>query len=400
MKNLRKIIVTILIFIILTLSTTGCWNRRELPTLAIVLGVGLDNVEDSDKLQVTAQIIKTAELKSSATEQGGAGRGGNGGSSAGAYWNIKNTGESMFATVRDFTHKSSRKLYWPHNQVIIFGRSLAEQGIQEYLDFFIRDQESRFEVFVLVAEDKASEVFDVKPELEKVPSISITDLMDTQAANSQTSVIRLDQFVNRLMSQTTAPIAPIIEVRGKGNDQELYVTGTAVFQRDKLIGQMNKEETRGLLWVSDEVKSGIIDVKCPDCEGKVSLEIIRAKTKISSEIIDNKPYIKIDIKEDGNLASQSCSANLVSPEAVAALEAAESAAIKDEIKSSLSKAKKLNADIFGFGEVVHQKHPKEWKELKNNWDEIFPTLEVEVVVEAKLRRSGSTGLPAISEKEN
>ena len=396
MESLRKIIAIILIFFILSLGTTGCWNRRELPSLAIVLGIGLDNVEDSNKLQMTTQIIKTSEIKSSASEAGG---GGSGESGAGAYWNVRNTGESIFATVRDFTHKTSRKLYFPHNKVIIFGRSLAEQGIREYLDFFVRDQETRFDVFVLVADDRASEVLDVQPKLEKVPTININDLLEAQEATSQTSVIKLNQFITRSMSETTAPIAPIIEIRGKGNDQELLVTGTAVFRRDKLIGQMNKEETRGLLWVIDEVKSGIIDVDCPDCEGKVSLEIIRAKSKIASEIGNDKPYIKINIKEEGNIASQSCSCDLVSPDAVAALEEKKSAAIKDEINSALSKAKKLNADIFGFGEVMHQKHLHEWRELKDNWDEIFPDLEVEIVVEAKLRRSGSIGRSAAPEKE-
>ncbi len=399
MKSYCRIVVLILIYIILSLGTTGCWNSRELPNLAIVLGVGIDNVEDTDEVQVTAQVIKTAEMKSSSSEEGGPGGSGGGSSGAGAYWNVRNTGESMFAIFRDFTHKANRKLYFPHNEVLIFGRSLAEQGVQEHLDFFVRDQETRLGVFVLVAEEKASEIFNVQPKLEKVPSINIADLMEAQTATSQTSIIRLNQFINRLLSQTTAPIAPIIQIRGKGDDKELLVTGTAIFLKDKLVGQLNKEETRGLLWVIDEVKSGIIDVNCPDCECKVNLEIIRAQSKISSEIIEDTPYIKINIEEEGNIASQSCTANLVSPDAVTALEEEASEAIKDEIEAALVKSQKLNADIFGFGEAIHQKHPREWQEMKGNWDDIFPDLVVEIIVEAKLRRSGSLGRTVAPEKE-
>ncbi|MCO1603277.1 Ger(x)C family spore germination protein [Desulfosporosinus nitroreducens] len=391
MKGLIKIIVTPLIIIILTLGTTGCWNRRELPALGIVMGVGIDKAEGTDKLEITTQIIKTSELKSSTPEEGGAGSSSSGG---GAYWNVKNSGESMFSTIRGFTHRTSRKLYFPHNQIIIFGQSLAKQGIQEYLDFLLRDQETRLEVLMLVAEDKSSDILSVKSHLEKIPSVGVSDLMDSQAANSQTIVIRLNQFVTRIMSPTTAPIAPIISIKGKADNKELEVSGTAVFKRDKLIGQMNKEETRGLLWVINEVKSGIIDIECPDQEGTVSLEIINAKSKITSEIINNKPYIKIDVKEEGNIGDQSCTASLVSPDAVAALEEKKNEAIKDEIESALSKAKKLNADVFGFGEVIHKKHPKEWEEMKDDWDKIFPDLEVEILVKAKLRRSGNLGPPA------
>ncbi|HBV86158.1 MAG TPA: Ger(x)C family spore germination protein [Desulfosporosinus sp.] len=393
MKHLNKLVTTLLIFILLTLGTTGCWNRRELPSLAIVLGVGLDKMEDSDQLEMTTQIIKTSELKASTPEESGAG--GSGG--AGAYWNVRNSGETVFSTTRDFTHKVSRKLYFPHNQLIIFGSSLAEQGVQEHLDFFLRDQETRLEVFVLVADDRASDIFDVKPRLEKVPSMKIAELMDAQAANSTTSIVRLNQFATRLMSDTTAPIAPIIEVLGKGNERELSVKGTAVFKEDKLIGQLNKVETRGLLWVIDRIKSGIIDVNCRDTI--VSLEIIRAQGKISSEIIDGQPYIKIEIKEDGNIASQCCPIDLVSPNAVAELEELQAEAIKAEIQAALRKAQKLNADIFGFGDIIHQRHPKEWQELKDDWDEIFPDLDVEIIVEAKLRRSGSLGQPVVLDKE-
>ncbi|EHQ88522.1 Ger(x)C family spore germination protein [Desulfosporosinus youngiae] len=397
MKYFNKIAVTLLTFIILTLGTTGCWNRRELPSLAIVLGVGIDKSENTDKkqIEVTAQIIKTSELKTSAPEDSSTGESG----STGAYSNVRNRGETMFATIRDFTHKVSRKLYFPHNQVIIFGRSLAEQGIRSYLDFFFRDQETRFEVLILVADDKARDVFDVRPRLEKVPAMEIAELMDAQAANSMTSVVRLNQLGNRLMSETTAPIAPIIEILGKGEEKEISVKGTAVFKQDKLIGQMNKEETRGLLWAIDEIKSGIIDVYCPEMKNFVSLEIIRAQSKISAEIIDDKPCFKIEVKEEGNIASQCGMKNLTAPNPVSELERLKSEVIEAEIKSALSKAQKLNADIFGFGDVLHRNYPKEWQELKKSWDEIFPDLEVEVVAEAKLRRSGSIGRPVAPAKE-
>lgn len=396
MKSLYKIIIAVLIIIILTLGTTGCWNSRQLPSLGIVMGVGIDRAEDTDGLEVTTQIIKTSELKSSSSEEAGAGSGGKG---AGAYWNVKNSGESSFTTIRDFTHKTSRKLYWPHNQVIILGRSLAEQGVRKYLDFYVRDQETRLDVLILVADDKASKVLDVKSPLEKVPAVGISELMDSQAANSMTSVIQLNQFVTRLISPTTAPIAPLIQVQGKGDNQELFVSGTAVFKQDKLIGQLNKKETRGLLWVIDKVKSGIIDINCPESTDTVSLEIMRAKSKITSEIIDNQPYIKIKVKEEGNIADQSCTANLGSPDEVAKLEQKKSEAIKDEIESALSKAQKLNADIFGFGEILHQRHPLEWQEMKEDWDKIFPNLEAEILVEAKLRRSGNLGKTIAPEKE-
>lgn len=374
------------------MGTTGCWNRRELPTLAIVMGVGMDKFEDeevNDKLQLTVQVVKSGEMKA----------GDKGGGNTDAFWNVKNTGDSIFGTIRDFTHQSSRKLYWPHNKVIIFGRSLAEDGISEYLDFFVRDQETRLGVWMLVADEQAGDIFEVKPKLEKMPAINLANLLEAQAATSQTAAIKLDDFVTRLISKTTAPFASFVKISGQGSEKSLHVTGTAVFKEDKLIGELNKTETRGLLWVIDDVKSGIIDVECPEDDGKISLEIIRAQSKITPRISEDKVHIEVKIKEEGNIGSQSCSDNLQLPEAVAKLEAENNTIIESEVRAALSKAQKLNADIFGFGDAVHQKFPKEWKELESNWDEIFPDLDVTVTVEGKIRRSGSSKKVVAPEKE-
>ncbi len=229
--------------------------------------------------------------------------------------------------------------------------------------------------------------------------MNIAKLVEAQAATSESSVVKLEQFITRLMSKTTAPIAPFIEVSGEGKEKTVLLSGTAVFKQDKLVGQLNKSETRGLLWVIDEIKSGIIDVDCPSGTGKVSLEITRAKSEIKPEIIDNKIYIKIEIKEEGNLGSQSCPENLALPPTIAALEREQSAVIQTEIMAALQKARKLNTDIFGFGDAVHQKYPAEWKDLEERWDEIFPDIEVELSIEAKLRRSGEISSPAVPAKE-
>lgn len=379
------------ICLIVILSATGCWNRRELNTLAVVMGVGIDKGEAQGQVRLTAQIVKPGQLK---THQ--AGGGGSGGK---AYINIENTGETVFSTIRRFTHKFNQKLYFQHNQILVFSREIAQEGVQKSIDFFLRDQETRLTVFVLVAKNKAGEILDVHPQLQNIPAIDIADILKAQHATSQTSLVRMDQFTSRLMSRTTAPIAPFIEVSEESNEKRAYVSGTAVFKKDKLVGELNDAETRGLLWVLGEVKSGIIDVDCPGGNGKISLEIIRANSKVTPEIKDDKIHITVKIKEEGSLGSQSCSEDFTLPTAIEALEKRKAAAIRNEVLAALKKARELNTDIFGFGDSVHQKYPKQWQEYETRWDEIFPHIEIELSIEAKIRRLGRINKPAYPEKE-
>ena len=386
MKNRVGILFKAVICILLIMSLSGCWNRHELETLAIVMGVGVDKPKESGKVQITAQIVKPGEIKSS-----------DGGGSAKAFWNIGNTGETVFNTVRDLTSKSSRKLFFPHNQVLIFGRSIAKEGIQEFIDFFMRDPETRGNVWVVVAQGTAEEVLDVKSELEKVPANNIATLIkDNAAATSQTSAIRLRDFASRLMSKTTAPIAPFIEISEDGEEKVAKISGTAVFKRDKLVGKMNKIEGRGLLWVLGEVKGGIIEVEGPD-NNRVSLEIIRARGKIVPEIEDDRIKMKVNIIEEGNIGEQSGPENLADLTKIAILEEKKAEVIQSEVMAAVKKAQELDADVFGFGDAVHQKYPEEWKDLESNWDEIFPDIEVEVNVEAKLTLMGRINKPAVPE---
>ncbi len=385
----RILKITVCTFLIL--GMTGCWNSRELDTLSILMGMGLDKPGEPDQVQLTAQIAKPAEIKASIKESGA--------NSGLAYLNIKSTSDTVFDALRGFTHMISRKVYLPHNQVIIFGRELAEEGVQKYIDFFVRDPETRINVWVMVAGGTAGEVLDVKSDFEKIPARNIADMIEAQKATSQTRAVRLIDFLASLMTKTTAPVAPLVQIIEEGEKKLLHISGTAVFKRDKLVGQLDETETRGLLWVVGEVKSGIIKVKCPEDTGKVSLEIIRASGKFTPVIKDGKPYFKIEIKEEGNLGAQSCPGNLALPSKIDFLVKEKAEAIKGEVMAAFKKARELNADIFGFGEAVHQRYPDIWKELEDKWDEVFPELKIEVNVNARLDLTGQINEPAGQEQE-
>lgn len=384
MRNIKRLVV-IITCILLVLSLAGCWNRRELNTFSILMGMGIDKAEEVGKIQLTAQIIKAGELKK------------NGGSNEEAYLSVQSTGDTVFDALRNFTKETNRKIYLPHSQVKIFGQDIATEGVQKYIDFFVRDHESRLREMVLVAKGKAEEILDVKSEQEKIPAVGISSLLRAQGATSQATEVTMKDFISRVMSKTTSPVAPLIEKSGEGEEQTLRISGMAIFKHDKLVGELTGSEARGLLWVIDKIKSGIIVIDCHNGESKMSLEIIRASSKIIPEIQDDRVHIQVKIKEEGHIGDQECPSELTL-EDIISIEEMKASVIRSEVISALEKAQELNTDIFGFGDAVHRKYPKEWKELENQWDDIFPEIEVDIIVKAKVRRSGILIKP-VSPKE-
>lgn len=392
----RKIkIVKFIAVLLLAFTLSGCWNSKELDELAIVMGYGIDTGTDAGMIDMTAQI---AVLQSAPS--GGSSSGGDSQSSSGeTYWNITRTGTSVFSILRDYTHESSRKLYSPHTQVLIFGEDLAKRGVRDSLDFFMRDHETRTTIWLLVAKDKASDIFSVKTKLSTDPSMNISDLMKAQINTSETPQIKILDFVERLLSDTTSPIAPIVKVSTDGSNSAIEVSGTAVFKQDKMVGELDEAQTRGLLWVLGKVESGIVQIDAPG--GSADIEISSAMSDKSVELSDDgRVKVHVTVTASGNIGSQTGPDTLTTPENVKILEKNFSQRITDEIYTCLDKAKELDADIYGFGDMVYKKYPKQWESMEDNWDETFKNIDFELEVKVAIRGSGRIVKPAYPSEED
>ena len=63
--------------------------------------------------------------------------------------------------------------------------------------------------------------------------------------------------------------------------------------------------------------------------------------------------------------------------------------VKKEIQSIIKKIQKTyKADVIGIGEHLSKFEPKKWREIKDDWDNIFPDINIDVSVDVKIRRIG------------
>ncbi len=388
MGKIKKFFILLITCIYLMFFTTGCWNSRELNAIAIVLGTGIDKSPEQGKIQITAQIVKPESLRSSGSNKGG------GSSNDKSFWNASYDGETVFSSIRGLTHVSPRKLFWPHNQVIIFGKSVAFSGIKEYIDFFLRDHEPRISAYILVSDTTARDVFEVTPKLEKVTSMNINSLMKNQSSTSQTVVTKFKEFLTDYMSKTKVCIAPIIRITGEGEGKTISVSGLAMFKDLKMTGQLDENETRGVLWATGKVKSGIITVDIAENNKKVSFETIKARSKITPEIKDNTIIMKININAEGNIGENTGNLDITKLEVINALEKAVTNTIKNEIMSAVKKAKEFDTDVFGFGNLLYEKYPEQWLHIGNDWDVIFKNVQTEISVNTNIILEGKINKPA------
>lgn len=371
------------ICVLLASFLTGCWSQRELSKLAIVVGTALDIGDQPDTLKLTAQVVKAAEMGASAGSQ----KSSSGGK---AYVNMSYTDRSVLSAVRGISHMQNRRLYFSHNKVLVISSELAKLGMGKGLDTFTRDYESRMNIQLLISKGKAFKILEEEVDLEKVPSLHLFGMMENQKLNSETAVVTLRDYNIATLSGSTAPVVPIVEMK----KEKVKLYGTAVFKKGKMIGELDKSQTRGLLWVTDRTRGGALTV---DTEwGQVALEYLHSNSSLKPvRTKDGAIRMELTVNEEGAIQSNETTEDLSRLENVEKLKELMKEAIRSDIENALSQARSLSADVFGFGEIIRREYPKEWEKMKNNWDTMFPQIELDIRVNVKLSSTGGLVRPVI-----
>jgi len=402
----KKQLSLLLCAAIILIVTAGCWDYRELEQRGLVCCLGLDRAAEPGKIKMTVSVIRPGEV-SSDTGAGGVVR------SKAAYYTA--TGDTVFETTRNFLMQSSRRLFWGHNRNLIIGEAMAREGVFNVIDRFVRGVEPRLRSWVFVAGGtEAKEIVETVSKMEDGPGAELDALIKSSTSLSVVPQVDLKLFIERLNSKTAAAVAPRLELirAGEKTDagdypgtsgpagaaepkrQRLKLSGTAVFKGDRLVGWLNKAESRGLLWALGKAQSSIVVVKCPGDESSLaSLELLELISKIKPEKRGNRIVITVEVQTESNLVEQQGAADLATPEALRSLERRHATVVKNEILAAVKKAREYNADIFAFGEAIERKFPQEWKELESRWDEAFPELEIELKVKSRILRVGRITRP-------
>lgn len=130
---MKRIVVLLFTTLLLMLLLSGCWDRTEVNDLAIITGAGLD-LTDDNQLELSVKIYIT----SAASSQQQSGQQSQSSGSVGMSVVRSATGVTISDAVSNLQQTLTRKMFWGHNEVFLFGKALAENGIDKPMDFLTR----------------------------------------------------------------------------------------------------------------------------------------------------------------------------------------------------------------------------------------------------------------------
>lgn len=380
---MKKVFAICAVFL-LTLGLAGCDNNygndgREIRDRLIVQGIGVDQTADGGYL-LTLQAFNTAV---------------SGGQDNGMSGNVTKVYETSGATIadamRNVTLTAGRRPLYSHNWIIVFGAEVAREGLNETLDFFVRDYATRPMVDLTVARGKAADIIKSPFNGSSIPAREIQMGLKMGQVNAKTLQMPLHKAVTLLEDKTSDVYLPLLKpVVDKAQDMDtVLLDGLAIFREGKYVGDLDADETRALLFLTGQAESGDLVVE-GEPFGKASLELIKADAKFKTEMKNGLPAYRAEItcvcdlneieREDfGNVQSN----------VRAQIEAAVSAMLESQLRGTAEIClKSYRSDVLRLGNRLWLSEPNAFRSVEDRWREVLPKAELTVAVKTTVRRTG------------
>ncbi|WP_338473206.1 Ger(x)C family spore germination protein [Niallia sp. XMNu-256] len=382
-RLIKKAITFTLLLCLTSIFLTGCWDRTEVNDLALILAAGIDKGKDNN-VELSAQIYIPQG------SQGGQSGMSGGGSSGGQSFVRSAEGETIADAMAQLQVVLTREIFWGQNEVLIIGEKLAKEGISEHIDFWMRHSEPRIRANVFVSKERPKKVLGAMPELERDTAKQLRKIVQTDIGVKVT----VKDLSEMLSGESNAAVLPYVEnlppsqMDSKSKEVPI-IKGTAILKEGKMVGKLDDKEIRGILWPRNEIKSGVITINIENEQGYISLNLLRSQTKLTPSIKNNHWRINIKTNADLEVVQNTTKLDLFDPKIINKVEQKVINEIEARERLAFSLVqKKLQADVFGFADEFQRKYPQIWKQKREEWNEIFPEVDVSFDTRVKVERTG------------
>ncbi|HEY8908817.1 MAG TPA: Ger(x)C family spore germination protein [Desulfosporosinus sp.] len=410
-----------LIMVCISLLLTGCWDYHEVDHLAPVIAMGLDRIPESKIIHLTVQIA-SPEGKGG-NKQTGEQAGGGGG----VYTVMNSEGKSLSEAIRNLNTQSTRVVLLSHCKLVVLGKGLAETGIGEIIDDIKRARESRRTNWIITTDKTAKEILEKDIVLEQVPARGLDFILQNFNQKGRVLAMNFNDFFARLNGDSHVSFTPLAQLEdidkevtnklekavsrpldSQEKPKTLTIGKTAIFNNLRMVGVLNEDDTRAHKWLVESPKgSSITFAYAPQAQsngdkGEIMLDITEGKTIITPQISEDRITMNIAVTIKSALHETGTSGVKVrDPKEIEQLQRQAAETVKLQLEHTINTAQKeLKSDYVGFAEDLHNYYPVEWKQIRDNWVNIFPTVDCQISCDVEILSTGMISNPTLgSESE-
>ncbi|NMD69181.1 Ger(x)C family spore germination protein [Bacillus sp. DNRA2] len=364
---------------------SGCWDRIEINDLAFVTATGFDLIKEN-QIRVSIQVPLPSALGGAGSSGGGGGTGGNK-----PYYVDSTVGRNVREANDLLQSRMSRRSYFAHRRVIVFGEKLARSGFKKSLDLIVEQPQSRLTTFVLVTKGDAIDILNSSPHLEKLPAEAIREL--TKAGYHRD----VRDVLTDISRPGKDPVLPIVETvltnNKKGQkQQEISINRLGILKNDQLMFITNYKETNGALWLLEQMQRRGYTFPIEN-QDEINVGIIKSKVKPEYTLKNNQPSFTLNVNVSANLMQNEGNLELNDPKNYRKAINKMETQIKEEIEAILVHSMSEGIDIYGLGWYLSRKESNLWKQKwEKDWNKLLTELDVKINVKAEIDEAINSAL--------
>ncbi|WP_163859355.1 Ger(x)C family spore germination protein [Paenibacillus elgii] len=351
----------------------GCWDQANIEDLTLGLSIGID-LDEKDNLMVymAAPVFsKEAKRKNEVYEF---------------------RSKTIRVARNKFDSVVTALTVGGKSQMLLLGKRLVEQADWFPLtDVFFRDGKQTVNSKVVLVNGPVSDVIHHYPKDKPRLSLHLTRLLDKNNRRNFTVRTTIQKLIDQKYEKGMT-----ISISELKLSEEFEVTGTALLDnKGKYKGSLNQQESSSLLilqrrtagevpfniHVPHEQKSGVF------ASDVVSFNAGVEKVKIKTAYNQGKFRFDVGIHLSGALTQRLFPFDFAKKGGE--LEVAIAKQLDKQFSELVKKFQSLKVDPVGFGIYARAHQYKEYKQVQEQWGDVFAKADVNVKVKLTLKSSGA-----------
>lgn len=352
--------------------------KKDIRNRLVIQGIGID-IEKDNSYKVTLQAIDTNSSAAASSD----------GASQPPLQVYTVKGDSIYTAIKTVTESEGKMPLYSQNRIIILGKSITEENMDNVIDFFVRDVENSSSVYVAAAEKTAAEILNTKKGDEYVSARNLKNSIDSYEYDARIFATSLYELISRYNSGTKDFAMPLLAVKEENNDKDVEITGTAVFNNTKYREYISKDDTIYLNFLYNQVNNTALSFSTED-NTRISLNVVKSKTKRTVSLENGVPTFKIKV-------TINCDISEISGGVSSAMKNSDIEKYKKRGEEYVEKKlhslieKMYNgyeSDSMGLARLLYICEQDFYKKNEKNLDEIMKNSIFEIDCEINIRRIG------------
>jgi Ger(x)C family germination protein len=365
-----------IVFFILLLSLSGCWDLEEVDRRVFATTIGIDlDTGAGDAVELSIQVPQPQKMLPPGARASEPGK---------KFNTISTTAETVLNAFNDLQAKANGELVIPQNKSIIMGEEAARRDVSPLLDWLLRSPSAPPQALVFIARGgMAKDILSFEPARENLPGLDFVQAAQSIAKYDRTYFIPIWKFGQKLVHGTKDTYAPLISVdKAEG---QFIIAGLAVFNGKRMAGELSPEETQSFGILANFIRAGSITI---DLAGKrkLTLRNVGAYTTLKVKMNHETPAFLIKTTVTGSLSELTGGYLKLTPNENRRLETIVKQEIYSRMVEVIRKLQGLNSDTLDFGEQLRAQHQEVWKRIA--WKKVFPTVPFRIELKVKVQRDG------------